>query len=140
MRMKKKLSGGSMGIPGGLAVGAVASMAITLGGAAIIAALLASEKIGEGATQSLSMIIQALAAIAGALCSYGITRKMRLQVCLLSGVCYFLILLGMTALLFEGQYGGVWLSGLLILAGSAVVAFFPTNNTRKRTFKKKAYR
>ena len=140
MRMKKKLSGGSMGIPGGLAVGAVTSMAITLGGAAIIAALLASEKIGEGATQSLSMIIQALAAIAGALCSYSITRKMRLQVCLLSGVCYFLILLGMNALLFDGQYSGVWLSGLVILAGSALVAFFPTNNTRKRNFKKMQYR
>ena len=140
MRIKKKLPGGSVGIPGGLAIGVGLSIVITLSGAAIVAALLASEKVGEGATNSLSMIIQMLASIAGAWCSYGIAKKMRLQICLLSGVCYFLILLGMTALLFEGQYTGVWLSGLIILMGSAVVAFFPTNNTRKRNFSKKSYR
>ena len=140
MRMKKKITGGSMGIPGGLAIGAGLSIVITLGGAAIIAALLASEKIGEGAVDYLALMNQALASIAGAWCSYGIAKKMRLQVCLLSGVCYFLSLLGMTALLFEGQYTGVWLSALIILAGCALVAFFPTNNTRKRNYTKKAYR
>lgn len=140
MHMKKKLSEGSIGIPGGLAIGAGLSIVITLGGAAIIAALLVSEKIGEGAVDYLSMVIQLLSSVAGAWCSYGIAKKMRLQVCLLSGACYFLILLGMTALLFEGQYTSVWLSALIILAGSTLVAFFPTNNTRKRKFTKRAYR
>ena len=140
MRIKKKLPVGSVGIPGGLAIGAVVSVIITLCGAAIIASMLASEKIGEGTMKYLAALTHGLASIAGAWLSYGLIRKMRLQVCLLSAACYFLILLGMTALFFNGQYMGVGVSALVILAGSALVAFFPTNNTRKRKFPKKAYR
>lgn len=137
---KKKVTGTALGIPGGVGLGIVVSLLITLAGAALAAWLIASEKIGEGSIGYAAMVILALASASGALVAVLLTKRLRLQVCMLTGGCYFLTLLAMTALFFGGQYQGMGVSAVIILAMCALVAFLPAKNGRGSVKRKKAYR
>ena len=84
---KKKVTGTALGIPGGVGLGIVVSLLITLAGAALAAWLIASEKIGEGSIGYAAMVILALASASGALVAVLLTKRLRLQVCMLTGGC-----------------------------------------------------
>ena len=137
---KKKVSGTAMSIPAGLGIGLLVSLVITVAGAAITAWLIASEKIGEGSTGYGVMVILALGAGLGALSAVYLIKRLRLQVCMLTGVCYYLSLLAMTALFFGGQYQGMGISAIVILSICALIAFLPTKNGQVRGKRKKLYR
>lgn len=140
MQIRKKVKGAAMTIPAGLGISLLVSMIITLAGAAAASHLIASEKIGEGSIGFAAMVILAIAAIMGAWCAISLVKRLRLQVCMMAGGCYYLTLLAMTALLFGGQYQGMGVTAIVILAGCAVVAFFPTKMGGNRKHKKRAYR
>ena len=137
---KKKVSGTAMSMPAGLGIGLLVALVITIAGAAITAWLISSEKIGEGSSGYAVMVILALAAGLGALSAVYLIKKQRLQVCMLSGVCYYLSLLAMTALLFGGQYQGMGVSAIVILGICALIAFLPTKNGQIKGKRKKLYR
>lgn len=138
--LKMKVSGKTMGIPVGIAVGDLVSLIISIAGAAVSAWLVSSEKIGEGGIGYAAIIVVALAAAGGAWISTLLIKRLRLQMCLLSGGCYFLTLLAMTALFFGGQYQGIGVIGIVILCGCAIVAFIPGKNGGFKSKRKKAYR
>ena len=138
--MKMRASGKTMGIPAGIAIGILISMLISLGGAALTAWLVSAEKIGEGGIGYAAVFAVALASAAGAWFSTSAIKRLRLQMCLLSGACYFLTLLGMTALFFGGQYQGIGTMAIVILCACAVIAFSPMKNGRFKLNKKKSYR
>lgn len=107
-----------MSMPGGLAMGGLVSLGITLAGSAILAWLvdeemMAMESIGYGI-----MVMLLGASFLGAVTAYGKIRRRRLLVCAASGLVYIGILLSITALFFGGQYSGVAVTVLLVLAGS----------------------
>lgn len=109
-------------MPGGLAVGGGVSLGITLLLSAVLAWLvhretMTMENIGYGI---LAMLL--LASFLGAETAFGQIRRQRLLVCGLSGLIYFALLLSITALFFGGQYSGVGVTALLILAGSGAAA------------------
>lgn len=104
-------------MPGGLAVGAGVSLGVTLLFALVLAKLVDSERM---AFESIGYGIMALllaASFLGALTAFGRIRRQRLLVCGLSGLVYFGLLLSITALFFGGQYDGVGVTALLVLAG-----------------------
>ncbi len=140
MYARKKVTGTTMGIPGGLGLGIFVSLLITLAGAALTAWLIASEKIGEGSIGYAVIVILIVASAMGALVAVSLVKRMRLQVCMLTGVFYYLTLLAMTALMFGGQYQGMGVSALVILAGCTFIAFLPTKNNNLAIKRKKAYR
>ena len=113
-----KPTGRAMSMPGGLALCAAVSMGITLAGCLLLAKLVHSggvdpDKIGYG------IMIQLLAAaFLGAAVAQGKIKHRKWMVCMLSGAIYFLILLGITALFFGGQYYGVGVTGLLVMGGA----------------------
>lgn len=137
---KKKVKGAAMSLPAGLGVGLLISLVITVAGAAITAWLIASEKIGEGSSGYAVMLILALAAGLGALGAVYFVKKQRLQVCMLTGVSYYLSLLAMTALFFGGQYQGMGVSAIVVLGICTLIAFLPTKNGQPRGKRKRAYR
>ncbi len=142
MVLKQKIGARAAGIPAGLALGLLVSGIVTFGGAALVAKLIESEKIGENGVGYDAMIVLVIASAMGAWTAEGRIQRMRLQVCLLSGLSYFLALLSATALFFGGQYSGMGVTALAILAGSAGVALLsmrPQKN-RIRHGRKKAYR
>ena len=137
---KKKVSGTAMSMPAGLGIGLLVALVITVAGAAITAWLIASEKIGESSCGYAVMLILGLGVGLGALSAVYFTKRQRLLVCMLTGVCYYLSLLAMTALFFGGQYQGMGVSAIVILAVCALIAFLPMKNGQRLGKKKKLYR
>lgn len=140
MHMNQKLFGRALGIPAGVGLGALISLLITLVGAALVSYLIAAEKIGEGTIGFSALIILSVAAAIGAWCAVSVVKRLRLQVSMMSGGSYYLILLALTALFFGGQYEGMGVSALIILAGCALVALIPSKSGKIFRKKKRSYR
>ena len=116
----RKPTGRSLSMPGGLAAGALAAMAITLAGTAILAKLISDEIIPQSGTGYGIMVMLILGSWAGAVISKNKIRRRKLLVCMASAGVYFGLLLLMTALFFGGQYSGVGETALLILCGASL--------------------
>ena len=138
--MKLKRKGTTIGIPAGLGIGALISLLTTLAGAALVSYLVAAEKIGEGTIGVSAMIILAVAAAVGAWCAVCVVKRLRLQVCMMTGACYYLSLLALTALFFGGRYQGMGISALIVLGGCTLVALIPSKNGQFFKKGKRAYR
>ncbi len=136
MKWNKK----SVGMPAGLGLGLLISTVITLAGAAAVSHMVATEKIGEEAVGYGAIVILAVSAAMGAWGAFALIKQLRLQVCMLSGACYYLLLLATTAMFFGGQYQGMGITAIAILAGCALVAFMPTKKGQNWKKVKKAYR
>lgn len=120
----------------GLLAGCGVSMLITLIAAALLARLLDSEKL---AWENVGYGIEAalvLASFCGSMTAFRKIKRQRLVICAVSGVMYFCILLGLTALFFGGQYESVWLTAGLILAGSGAAALLGLHGEGKGKRKK----
>lgn len=140
MHRRRKISGSAMGLPLGIGLAILISLIITIGGASIAALLVSTGKIGEKSIGYAVMLIQIIATVFGAWLAVRFVKRMRLQVALIFGGCYYLVLLAMTALLFGGQYAGMGASAIIIGCGSALIAFIPANTLKIRNGKKRAYR
>ena len=105
-------------LPGVLA-GAGVSLAVCLLGAALLAWLIAFEKVGEGALKTGPVVILLLGAWLGSGAAWSLVKQNRLAVwgahC---GVLYALLLLG--ALPFGGQLRGLGMTAAVILLGGGI--------------------
>lgn len=118
MIRNQKPTGRAASIPAGLLSGMVVSLGITILGAAIIAKLLDLGKMSEEMIGYSVMVMLMAASFAGALVSRSRIKRQHLLVCGLAAVLYFLMLLGITALFFGGQYEAVGVTGVLVFGGS----------------------
>lgn len=117
MRNQKPI-GRAVSMPKGLTLGGIASLGITMAGAAVIAKLLETERVGESMVGYAVMVLLLGSSFAGTWISQHRIKRRLLLVSLLSGGIYFALLLSITALFFGGQYEAVGVTGLLILGGS----------------------
>lgn len=142
MVLNRKVTGAATTIPSGIALGLLVSLAVTLLGAALTAYLVSAEKIGENGIGYSAMIILALGSAAGAWLSMSKIKRLRMQICLLTGICYYLLLLAMTALFFGGQYEGMGVTALAVLGGCGAVAILGARGEKrgKARYRKNTYR
>ena len=134
MVSNRKVTGTAMSMPGGLALGGLVSLAVTVIGATLAAYMILSERIPENGAGYCSMVILLLSSSLGALTAVKKIKHRRLYVCMLSAVVYYGMLLSVTALFFGGQYKGMGVTALLVLAGTGTVALLGTkqdNTSRK---------
>ena len=128
-------SGKAMSVPGGLALAAAVSGAVTAVVTGAIAYFLNAEKITwiQAGYWIMGMLFGA--SFLGAKSAYGAVRRQRLVMSLLSGLVYWGLLLSITALFFGGDYEAVGETAGIILAGTGCAAVL----TRKKTnhFRKK---
>ena len=110
-----------MSIPGGLALSAAVSLGVTLILSAVVAKMVDAELMGEGAIGYGSLVTLLTASISGAAFAAMKIKRQRLMVCLLSGLVYYITLLGITALFFGGQYQGMGITALVIAGGCGTV-------------------
>ena len=137
MVVNRKVTGTAKSMPGGLALGWGISLAVTLLGAMLFAALISREMIRAEAIGYCSMGILLVASMLGAAVAIGAVKRRRAYVCGLSGLIYYGTLLGMTALFFGGQYQGMGVTALLVAAGCGAVLLMglrgeKRSNTRRR--------
>ena len=115
---KGKATGRALSMPAGLAVGGLTSLGITLGGSAVLAWLIHRERMEmENVGYGILWLLLA-ASFLGAMTAWRKIRRRRMLVCCASGAVYIGILLAIPALFFGWQYSGVWVTALLVLAGS----------------------
>ena len=122
MMVNTRPTGRAMTLPGGLAVGLGVSMFVTIAATLILTKWVLGDRMQMQNIGYGILILLITASFLGAMVAQGRVKHRRLLVCILSGVVYYCVLLGSTALFFGGQYSAVGVTGLLVLAGSGAAA------------------
>lgn len=130
--MKKK----QYGLGGTVAVGAAICIATMLAGIATAAALIISGRIPASAQGYCTMVIGVVSSFLGSATALRNAEGKKLILSGLIAGVYFLVLLGLSAVLFEGQYQGVGATGLLILCGAIVGSFLGTKDKKRPILRK----
>lgn len=123
-------TGKTSSIPGGLAVGAVVSVVMTMALTALWAWLLDREMISWENVGYGVLITIMLSAFAGAVAAFGKIRRQRLLICMMSGTVYFGLLLSITALFFGGRYEAVGVTAILVFGGCFIASLTGTGPKR----------
>ena len=131
-----------MGMPWGIGMGVMIAVVITLLGAILLTWLVTEEKLEMGMLGYGIMAFQFLGGAVGALAAMLAVKHRKLQVCLMTGAGYYLMLLAMNALFFGGQYEGMLTTGLVLLAASGITAILGSREGKPGKRKKRvgAYR
>lgn len=117
MVVNRKPTGRAVSMPMGLLMGAAFALIWTVIGAMGVAKLIDSGKLAETSIGYGAMVILLTGAFGAAMVSFCKVKRQRALVCGAAGLIYFLILLSINALFFGGQYAGVGVTALVILAG-----------------------
>ena len=136
MTVNRKVTGTAVSMPAGIAIGCVVSLLLTLAGSSLAAKLISDEILKDTAIGYGSMLIVLLASALGAVTAISRVKRRYLQVCLLSGVSYYGLLLCVTALFFGGQYQGMGVTAMLVLAGVGSVVLLGTKEKKTKNFRK----
>lgn len=122
MVANQKVTGRAINMPAGIGMGLALCAMITMLGSALIAWLVTRQIIPHSAIGYGSMGILLAASLLGSWLAVNRVKRQRLLVSMLVGLAYYLVLLSVTALFFGGQYSGMGVTALLIMAGSGTVA------------------
>ncbi len=120
MVVNRKPSGTASSMPLGLAMGVGLSLAITVGCSLLFGKLIQMGTLPENSLGYCAMAILFLSAVGGTVLA---NAKIKHRQLLVSGLCagiYYVCLLAMTALFFGGQYQGMGVTALMVLAGAGV--------------------
>ena len=132
MVANRRVTGKASTIPGGVAIGSVISMGLTAVLSGIVAKLADQGILPEQGIGYSALVILMLSSATGSFVAARMIKRQRLLVCLLAGAVYYLLLLGLTALFFGGQYTGMGVTALAVLAGSGTVCLLGMGQGRGR--------
>lgn len=120
MKVKPK-SGQAFTVPAGIGAGVAAAMGITQVMAAVFAWLIASGKLGEQFVGYGSLITMLAAAAAGAAVAICTVKEKLAITSLATGLVYYLLLIAINAMFFEGRYQAMGVTALVIAGGCLCV-------------------
>lgn len=135
--MYQKATGRAMSMPAGVSAGMAVSLVITLVGAFVLGWLINQEALEINSIGYGAMVILLAASFLGALTAKVRIKHRYLVVCMLTGVGYYLVLLGITAMFFGGQYQGMGVTLAMVLAGSGAAGLLSIKKKKSIT---KGYR
>lgn len=131
MLANQKVTGRAASIPIGVGIGVLISLLITILGATVVAWLILTGRIAEGNIGYGSIVILLLSSGIGAYTAWKLIKHQRLLVCMVQSAVYYLVLLGCTALFFGGQYQGMGVTALVVLAGCGSVILLGLRREKK---------
>ena len=129
-RRRVKRGAKTLSMPSGILLAAGISLAIVVSEALVFAGLLGKEIITEGSFSNFVPILLFLSSLVGSWVGGSKVLDQKAIVCIVSALCFWLTLLGIPALFFDGQYGRVGICALAILAGGGVALFLSTRKPR----------
>ena len=138
MVLNKKVTGRAWSLPGGLAVGGMVSLLVTILLLILLCKLIDVNKIRWEDVGYGVLVVLLSASFLGALVSCRKIKRQYLFVSLLCGTVYFALLLCITALFFGGQYEGMTVTALLVFGGSGAAGLVCLGKGRGR--RRKTYR
>jgi len=121
--MKAYGNGRAVPLPVGAALGGLYGFMWTFLASAILSWMIRKQWLDMESVGYGSMFILLTASMLSATISYRKVKIRRFLSCISGGIGYLLLLLGMTALFFGGQYVGFGVTCLLILGGSVAAVF-----------------
>lgn len=136
----KKVKGTAASMPVGVAMGVLTSIIVTFSLAALLTWLAFGGRIEENILGYLVIGVLLIASVLGSLLSAGKVKRRRILVCCLTGLIYYLILLGSTAVFFGGNYRGVGVSGFVVFIGVLTSGLLGLNNDGHRDKRFRKYR
>lgn len=134
MAAKRKMSGKDMSLPVGIICGVIASLVVTLIGALAVSYMVIKEMVSMDSIGLGVMCIAALATACGAWIASLLSNKNKLLNCGLTALAYYLMLLSVNAVFFDGIFTGMGITALMILLGAGI-SLLP--GLRKKTGKSK---
>lgn len=140
MVTNKKVFGKAGSVPKGIGLGLTTAMVLTVIFAIVMTQLILTEKAGEASLGYAAIFVLPCISAVSALVAVAIIKRRRMQVCLLSGVAYFLALGLVNVLAFGGQFEGVGVTLLLILAGVLFVGVLGLKGEKRGHRKHRSYR
>ena len=131
-----------MTLPVGIAIGIATSIAIAIGCCMLVAYFIANERIALSALTPVIAAIHLLSAFIGSVVATSLIKQKKMITAMGTGLGQLLVLLALTALVFEGQYQGIIPSLIAVLAGSGGTVLLRTKgkNSPVRRNRKPAYR
>lgn len=137
MNGNRKVTGTASSMAGGLAVGSMASLVVTIAGAFLAGSLIEKEMINQQSVGYCAMVILVFASAVGSVIAVKRIKHRRLFVCGMIGVIYYGILLATTALFFGGQYQAMGVTALLVWGGCGAVALAGARGEQGRRSRKR---
>lgn len=140
--MAKIRKGKSISLITGIGIGIATSIIVSVAAAAAAAALVNSERMDIGNLSPTTAVIHILASFLGGWLASSLTGQKKLICVLGTAAGYLVVMLAITALLFDGQYQGVGLTILMVLigAGAVILLGLRGKNRGNRKHKIPAYR
>lgn len=140
MVLNRKPTGTAVSLPAGIGIGVGITVLITVIGAAVLAWLINGGAVPELGFGYGAMAVLLLSSALGSWIAAALVKHQRLVVCLVTGGIYFLLLIGLTAFCFGGQYQGLLPTALLIVGGSTAAALLGNMGQGNRTSGRHKYR
>lgn len=119
MAGKRKMTGRTMSLAGGSAVGIGISLLSTIAGAMIVAWLVITERMAEGSIGYGSMAILVLSSAIGCAVAWKLVRHRKLLV-LGIGCCGYYVALLCVALVFGAGVKGMGTTAIMVIMGGAI--------------------
>lgn len=140
--MAKIRKGKSVSLPAGIGIGVGTSLLASVTAVAVLAALVNAEKLNIGSITVVTALVHLISSFLGGWLATLLTKQKRLVTALSTAAGYLLVMIGMTALIFDGQYQGIGLALLMVFIGSGAVILLGMrgNKGRIRKHKISAYR
>ncbi len=126
-----KYTGRASSIPGGIAMAAAVSMTTTVVLSAIIANFLNNEKLTWEQAGYWIMGMLYFASFAGTKFAVAVVKRQKFAISIMTGALNWGVLLCITALLFGGNFGAVWVTFGIIVAGSCSAAMLTFGQKKK---------
>jgi putative membrane protein (TIGR04086 family) len=118
MAVKRKMSGNGVSIPAGIAIGVDASIAVMLIGALVMAYLVIRETVPMDGIGFGTACILIISSALGAWIATVLSKQKKLLVCGLTALMFYLVLLSVAAVFFDGMFSGMGITALMILLGA----------------------
>ena len=117
------------------------SVITTLVCSAVLAWLISAEKMHADAIGYGTAVALLAASFVGALTAVARIKRLRMQVCLITGGVYYLVLLSVTALFFGGRYQEMGAAAIFVILGSGMTALLGIREkkSRKNKMRKRAF-
>lgn len=125
-------SGKAVSIPKGLVMGNSISLGLTLLLSLALAGLISQERLAWSQVGYGILAILFISALLGTAVSVKAVKRQRLMIAMGSGLLFWATLIAITALFFGGQYDGMLVTGLIILAACGTVALTGLRGERGR--------
>ena len=119
MKSRRNRIGRKTGHPAGIAVGVVCGVVTMLLGTALLAWLIATERVGEDTSVFGSGVILTVSSAAANLCAWGMLREGRLAVAGITTAAMYALLL-LVGLAFGGRFEGLGRGAALVGLGGGI--------------------